>query len=64
MVPLTGNPSLVFVVDDDTSFRRSTEFLIRSAGFDVRGFNSAEEFLRSHPPDVPSCLILDVRMPT
>jgi FixJ family two-component response regulator len=58
-----GNPSLVFVVDDDTSFRRSTEFLIRSAGFDVQGFNSAEEFLRSHPPDVPSCLILDVRLP-
>jgi FixJ family two-component response regulator len=58
-----GNPSLVFVVDDDTSFRRSTEFLIRSAGFNVQGFNSAEEFLRSHPPDVPSCLILDVRLP-
>ena len=58
-----GNPSLVFVVDDDTSFRRSTEFLIRSAGFDVQGFNSAEEFLGSHPPDVPSCLILDVRLP-
>ena len=53
----------MFVVDDDTSFRRSTEFLIRSAGFDVQGFNSAEEFLRSHPPDVPSCLILDVRLP-
>jgi FixJ family two-component response regulator len=58
-----GNPSLVFVVDDDTSFRRSTEFLIRSAGFNVQGFNSAEEFLRSHPPDVPCCLILDVRLP-
>ena len=54
----------MFVVDDDTSFRRSTEFLIRSAGFDVQGFNSAEEFLRNHPPDVPSCLILDVRLPT
>jgi FixJ family two-component response regulator len=58
-----GNPSCVFVVDDDNSFRRSTEFLIRSAGFDVQGFSSAEEFLRSRRPDVPSCLILDVRLP-
>jgi len=57
------NPSCVFVVDDDTSFRRSTEFLIRSAGFDVQGFSSAEEFLRSHRSNVPSCLILDVRLP-
>jgi FixJ family two-component response regulator len=53
----------VFVVDDDNSFRRSTEFLIRSAGFDVQGFSSAEEFMRSRRPDVPSCLILDVRLP-
>ena len=53
----------MFVVDDDISFRRSTEFLIRSAGFDVQSFGSAEEFLRSHRPDVPSCLILDVRLP-
>jgi FixJ family two-component response regulator len=58
-----GNPSCVFVVEDDNSFRRSTEFLIRSAGFDVQGFSSAEEFLRSRRPDVPSCLILDVRLP-
>jgi FixJ family two-component response regulator len=59
----SGNPSLVFVVDDDMSFRRSTELLIESAGFDVQSFSSAEEFLRSHRPAVPSCLILDVRLP-
>lgn len=58
-----GNPSLVFVVDDDSSFRRSTELLIRTAGLDAQGFGSAEEFLRSHRPDVPSCLVLDVRLP-
>src|SRR6202022_4509403 len=45
------------------SFRRSTELLIESAGFDVQSFSSAEEFLRSHRPAVPSCLILDVRLP-
>jgi FixJ family two-component response regulator len=58
-----GDSSLVFVVDDDSSFRRSTELLIRAAGLDVQSFGSAEEFLRSHRPDVPSCLILDVRLP-
>jgi FixJ family two-component response regulator len=58
-----GDPSLVFVVDDDSSFRRSTELLIRAAGLNVQGFGSAEEFLRSRRPDVPSCLILDVRLP-
>ena len=58
-----GDPSFVFVVDDDSSFRRSTELLIRAAGLAVQGFGSAEEFLRSHRPDVPSCLILDVRLP-
>jgi FixJ family two-component response regulator len=57
------NRSLVFVIDDDMSFRRSTELLIGSAGFDVQTFSSAEEFLRSRRPDVPSCLILDVRLP-
>ena len=59
----TGKQSCVFVVDDDSSFRRSTELLVQSAGFDVQGFSSAEEFLRNRRPDVPSCLILDVRLP-
>ena len=44
-------------------FRRSTEFLIGSAGYEVQAFSSAEEFVVSRRPDVPSCLILDVRLP-
>jgi FixJ family two-component response regulator len=58
-----ANRSLVFVVDDDPSFRRSTEFLIESAGYEVQAFSSAEEFMVIRRPDVPSCLILDVRLP-
>ena len=58
-----ANRSLVFVIDDDPSFRRSTEFLIGSAGYEVQAFSSAEEFVVSRRPDVPSCLILDVRLP-
>ena len=55
--------TMVFVVDDDPSFRRSTEALIGAAGFNVQTFSSAEEFLRSRRPDVPGCLVLDVRLP-
>ena len=55
--------TMVFVIDDDPSFRRSTGVLIGSAGFNVQTFSSAEEFLSSRRPDVPACLVLDVRLP-
>jgi hypothetical protein len=55
--------SIVFVIDDDPSFRRSTEMLIGSAGLSVQTFGSAEEFLCSRRPDAPACLLLDVRLP-
>src|ERR1700761_9224438 len=53
----------VFVVDDDISMRESLESLIRCAGWQPETFASAEEFL-SHPRAlIPSCLILDYRLP-
>src|SRR5881396_3665530 len=55
--------AIVFVVDDDPSVRRSTERLIRSAGFKALTFTSAREFLASPRPEGPGCLVLDVRMP-
>ena len=55
--------TIVFIVDDDPSFRRSIEMLIGSAGINTQGFSSAEEFLRSRRPDIPACLVLDVRLP-
>ena len=55
--------SIVFVVDDDPSFRRSTERLLRTAGFTIQSFASAQEFLHNPRPDVPACLVSDVRMP-
>ncbi|MFI5304783.1 MAG: response regulator transcription factor [Nitrospiria bacterium] len=54
---------VVYVIDDDLSFRRSIELLIQSVAYEVKSFCSAEEFLKSPHSDVPSCLILDVRMP-
>jgi FixJ family two-component response regulator len=55
--------TIVFVIDDDPAFRRSTKMLIESAGLSVHAFSSAEEFLSSRRPDVPACLVLDVRLP-
>ncbi|WP_445147462.1 response regulator transcription factor [Dyella sp. Tek66A03] len=51
------------VIDDDTEFRESLERLLRSAGLHARIFASIAEFARSEPPNSPTCLVLDVRMP-
>ena len=56
------NP-FVFVVDDDASIRESLRDLVGSAGLNVQTFASAQEFLASERPDVPSCLVLDVNLP-
>lgn len=53
----------VFVVDDDASVRAALAALIRSAGLKVETFASAGEFLARAPAGVPSCLVLDLRLP-
>jgi len=55
--------ALVYLVDDDASFRRSTERLIESAGFRVRPFSSARDFLRNKRSEGAACLVLDVQLP-
>jgi FixJ family two-component response regulator len=54
--------SIVYVVDDDESMREAVRMLLRSVGLQVEIFASAQEFLAYPMPDVPSCLILDVRL--
>lgn len=54
---------VVFVVDDDPSVRSSLKFLLSTVGLQAETFDSADSFLRKKPPDVPSCLVLDVRLP-
>lgn len=54
---------VVFVVDDDQSVRAALSSLIRSVDFHVLTFSSAKEFLQFKRSDVPSCLVLDVRLP-
>jgi FixJ family two-component response regulator len=58
----TARP-LVFVVDDEPAVCVSVSRLVQSVGFDVLTFHTAREFLRANRPDVPGCLVLDVRLP-
>ena len=60
---MTETDAMVFVVDDDAPMRESLKNLIRSVGLRAELFASAQEFLRSERPNVPSCLVLDVRLP-
>jgi FixJ family two-component response regulator len=54
--------SIVFVVDDDPSVRSSIKFLLSTVGLQVESFESADTLLHKKLPDVPSCLVLDVRL--
>jgi RNA polymerase sigma factor (sigma-70 family) len=57
-----ANPS-VLVIDDDPEFRDSVVRLLRTVGLHARQFSSVHDFLKADPPEGPSCLVLDVRMP-
>ncbi|MBB3350469.1 FixJ family two-component response regulator [Rhizobium sp. BK049] len=54
---------IVYIIDDDASVREGLGDLLRSVGLDVLTFASSQEFLDSKRPDVPGCIILDVRLP-
>ncbi len=57
-------PGLVHVVDDDASFRTAVERRLKKAGYEVATHSSAQHFLVDLPTEsVPSCIILDVRIP-
>ncbi len=58
----TGTPK-VFVVDDDRLVRAAIRGMLKSVGLHSEGFGTAQEFLQSKRLDVPSCLVLDVRLP-
>jgi len=59
---MTAAP-LVIVIDDDPSVRSSLKFLLSTVGLQTETFDSANSFLHKKRPDVPSCLVLDVRLP-
>ncbi|MET0373673.1 MAG: response regulator [Rhizorhabdus sp.] len=55
-------PDCVCVIDDDAEVRGSIGSLLRSSGFDVRLYDSPGAFLDAGQPQVPSCLVLDIRL--
>ena len=59
----TGDEPIVYIVDDDVSVRESLGLLFRSVRLCAELFESASELLQRKLPSVPSCLVLDVRLP-
>ena len=60
---MSNTGCIVFAIDDDPLVRDSLADLLDSAGFNVRTFGSAADFLQSERPDLPACLVLDVELP-
>jgi FixJ family two-component response regulator len=58
-----GGEPIVFIVEDDTSFREALTRLFRTVDLRTEVFGSAAELLQTKLPDVPACLVLDVRLP-
>lgn len=56
------NEPLVYIVDDDAPLRESLGSLLRSLGLQVKLFGSVTEFMQHERADLPSCLVLDVRL--
>jgi FixJ family two-component response regulator len=64
MAKPTSDPQpVVLVVDDDASVRNALSNLFRSVGLRIEVFASASELLQYKLPDIPSCLVLDIRLP-
>jgi len=60
---MSDTSPVVFVIDDDLSIREGLKNLLRSVGLRVEAFETAQSFLASKRPDLPGCLVLDVRLP-
>jgi FixJ family two-component response regulator len=63
MRELQESDAIIAIVDDDPSVRKGLQRLIRSAGWNVETFASAQEFLTRPRTEAPSCLVLDLQLP-
>jgi FixJ family two-component response regulator len=61
--PTKGNDAVVYVIDDDAGIREGLARLFRSIDLRAELFTSAKELLQRELPPVPSCLVIDVRLP-
>ena len=59
----TEEQPVVFIIDDDETVRETVADLLHSVGLGAQTFGSAKEFLEAKRPDVPGCIVLDVRLP-
>src|SRR5689334_2450370 len=57
------NKKNIYIVDDDESVCRAVKTLLMTFGFEVKTFNSAQEFFDTVPDDEPGCVVLDIHMP-
>jgi FixJ family two-component response regulator len=55
--------AVVHIIEDDASLRDAIDSLLRSVGLKTRAYGSVQSFLSDKHPDVPGCLLLDVRLP-
>jgi len=60
---MSGDDSIVFIIDDDQSMRDALTRLLGTVGLRAQAFGTPQEFLNTKRPDTPSCLVLDVRLP-
>jgi len=60
---MNNTKPLIYVVDDNVSICRALTLLLKSHGFKVETFTRASDFLAYKHPNLPSCLILDIRLP-
>jgi|SRR3954463_4245998 FixJ family two-component response regulator len=60
---MESKEQIVAIIEDDESYRIAVQRLLKSAGFLVQSFDSAEAFLNSGQPRETGCLITDIRMP-
>jgi FixJ family two-component response regulator len=60
---MSGDDSIVFIIDDDQSMRDALTRLLGTVGLRAQAFETPQGFLNTKRPDTPSCLVLDVRLP-
>ncbi len=63
IVSCMTEPAVIHIIDDDESMRAALDSLLRSVGLKTRPYDSVDSFLGAKMPDLPGCLVLDVRLP-
>ncbi|PRD43115.1 DNA-binding response regulator [Phyllobacterium phragmitis] len=58
-----SNEAIVYIIDDDESLRLALDRVFRSVGLETRTYGTAREFIEAVRPDLPGCVVLDVRLP-